>query len=172
LNRLIVNGRGGNDYFAVDDNTVITTIDGGAGNDQFQVGQVYGLFRDSTEAASTPLNSDANTRNTHGGSLTPQDVFATVATTRGWLSAGAGEPLVVVGGTGDDQFTVYANQAPLRLEGITGNNLFTVRAFALAQTTLGGVIGGTACDPNTDGPTCEIVWIDADTMIAMPALTS
>ena len=44
--RLIVNGLGGNDYFASDDNSAITTLDGGAGNDRFQIGQIYGLPRD------------------------------------------------------------------------------------------------------------------------------
>src|SRR4029077_20972517 len=76
LNRLIVNGLGGNDYFASDDNSVITTLDGGAGNDTFQIGQIYGLFRDSAEAAASPLNSDLNTRNTHGGGPPPPDVVA------------------------------------------------------------------------------------------------
>ena len=41
--RLIVNGLGGNDYFASDDNSAITTLDGGLGNDTFQIGQIYGL---------------------------------------------------------------------------------------------------------------------------------
>src|SRR5262249_9189535 len=34
--RLQVFGRGGNDYFASDDATVVTTLDGGKGNDSFQ----------------------------------------------------------------------------------------------------------------------------------------
>ncbi len=176
--RLNVNGLGGNDYFAMDDNSATTTLDGGNGNNTFQIGQIYGLFRDSSEicggapSSTCPVNSDLNLRNTHGGSLAPQDVFGTVATTRGWLSRGNSQPVLAEGGTGDDTFVVYSNQAPLRLEGIAGNNLFIVRGFALAQTTLGGTPGGTPCDPNTDGPTCEIVWLNAQTMIAMPKLTS
>ena len=39
--------------------------------------------------------------------------------------------------TGNDQFTVYSNQAELRLEGDDGNDLFIVRAFALAETDAG-----------------------------------
>ena len=133
--RLIVNGLGGNDAFFSDDVTTTTTLDGGAGNDSFQVGQIYGLQRDGLTASASPVNTVTNTRDTTGGSLNPQDIFGTVATTRGWLSAGASQPLVAVGGTGDDVFTVYSNQAPLRLEGNDGNDLFVVRAFALAQTT-------------------------------------
>ena len=44
--RLSVYGLGGNDYFAADDNAAITTLDGGAGYDTFQIGQIFGLKRD------------------------------------------------------------------------------------------------------------------------------
>ncbi|HEY3921306.1 MAG TPA: carbohydrate-binding protein, partial [Gaiellaceae bacterium] len=171
--RLTVNGLGGNDYYAVDDETVTTTLDGGSGNDSFQIGQIYGLTRDDGEANPNPVNQDANTRDTSGGSLAEPDQFGTIATTRGWLSAGASAPLIAVGGSGDDIFTVYSNQAPLRLEGDDGNDLFVVRAFALAQTTIGGDPNGTACTPTvSNAATCQIVWINAQAMIAMPALTS
>src|SRR5262249_16188163 len=46
--RLMVFGQGGNDYFAVDDNAATTTLDGGAGNDTFQIGQIYGFQRDGS----------------------------------------------------------------------------------------------------------------------------
>ena len=130
--RLMVYGLGGNDYFATDDNSAVTTLDGGLGNDTFQIGQVYGLKRD-------------------GASVATNDVFATVATTRGWLSAGVSEPLVAVGDKGDDIFTVYSNQAALRLEGGDDNDQFVIRAFALAETS--------------DG---EIVWLDEANLIAKP----
>ena len=45
--RLIVNGLGGNDKFVADDNSAITTLDGGDGNDTFQIGQVFGTPRDA-----------------------------------------------------------------------------------------------------------------------------
>jgi hypothetical protein len=165
--RLMVFGQGGNDYFASDDNAAVTTLDGGEGNDTFQIGQIYGLQRDGG-LSHDPLSPYPY--NTLGGSvvtpydqfpqslisLTPQSIYGTVATTRGWLSAGATEPLLAQGGAGDDSFTVYSNQAVVRLEGDDGNDLFTVRAFALAQT-----------DPITG----DIVWVDPVQEIAQPALT-
>src|SRR5439155_23281709 len=168
--RLKVYGLGGNDYFAVDDNSAITTLDGGAGDDKFQIGQIYGVKRDSLasagDGAAYPIG------NTSGGSLTAQDVFTTVATTRGWLSAGASQPLVAKGGAGDDEFTVCSNQATLRLEGEDDNDLFVVRAFALAEiydiTT--GTLG--VCATNVKSPNCQIKWINAEDQIAMPRLTS
>ena len=72
--RLLVEGREGNDSFFSDDVTVITTLDGGAGNDSFQVGQIFGQNR--TTEANMLLN----------------DIFPElVATTRGWLSPGLRE---------------------------------------------------------------------------------
>ncbi|MCB9929003.1 MAG: hypothetical protein H6844_06280 [Alphaproteobacteria bacterium] len=116
--RLIVEGGGGNDAFFSDDATVTTTLDGGLGDDQFQVGQIFG-----------------EKRNVEDGNLLDQDVFPDlVATTRGWLSQGISAPMVVQGGTGNDEFRVYSNQAELRLEGDDDNDLFIVRAFALAAT--------------------------------------
>jgi len=117
--RVIVEGRGGNDAFFADDTTVIMTLDGGAGDDMFQIGQIFGAQRNEAD-----------------GNLLAQDVFPElVATTRGWLSPGSSSPLVAQGGTGNDEFRVYSNQAELRLEGDDDNDLFIVRAFALAATT-------------------------------------
>src|SRR5205085_959937 len=109
--RLVVYGQGGNDFFASDDNSAITTLDGGLGNDTFQIGQIYGLRRDANQFV-------AGIGKTSGGSLAPEDVFpveSLVATTRGWLSAGTTQPLLAQGGAGDDSFTVYSNKAALRL---------------------------------------------------------
>jgi Ca2+-binding RTX toxin-like protein len=114
--RLTVNGLGGNDYFASDDNSAITTLDGGAGDDTFQIGQVYKSERVTDDVA-------------------PEDEFTTVLTTRGYLSSGVTFPTVIYGGTGHDRFSVYSNKAELRLEGNAGNDEFIIRAFALAGTT-------------------------------------
>jgi hypothetical protein len=125
--RLSVYGKGGNDYFAVDDNSAITTLDGGFGNDTFAIGQIFGFKRDTEE-----------------GALLGSDTFPVlIATTRGWLSPGTHAPLVATGGRGNDEFTVYSNQAELRLEGDDDNDLFVVRAFALAAVV--------DTDANSDG---------------------
>ncbi|MDN3722365.1 hypothetical protein QW131_31955 [Roseibium salinum] len=113
--RLSVFGLGGNDYFASDDTSAIMTLDGGEGNDGFQIGQLFG-----------------SKRTTLGANLGPADIFATLSTTAGELSRGISLPMVAVGGSGNDSFTVYGNQAALRLEGSSGNDIFTVRGFALA----------------------------------------
>jgi len=143
--RLSVYGRGGNDYFFVDDNSAITTLDGGFGYDTFQVGQIFGLKRDcfmpDSNLDGVPESTtgcgleaeDAALYGTAGGGLKPQDVFPDlIATTRGWLSPGTHAPLVATGGTGNDEFIVYSNQHELRLEGDDDNDLFIIRAFALA----------------------------------------
>ena len=44
--RLSVFGLGGNDHFYVDDTTATITLDGGAGFDTFQIGQIFGTKRD------------------------------------------------------------------------------------------------------------------------------
>ena len=113
--RLKVNGLSGDDWFAVDNNSVITSLDGGLGDDSFQIGQIYGSQR-------VPNN------------VSVADEFETIATTRGYISPGITSPLLAQGGAGDDSFSVYSNQAELRLEGDADNDLFVVRAFALAQT--------------------------------------
>ena len=117
--RLTIEGRGGDDAFYSDDVTVIATYDGGRGDDTFQIGQIFG----------------AN-RNIADGNLLAQDEFPElVATTRGWLSRGSSAPVLAQGGTGNDTFRVYSNQSELRLEGDDDNDLFIVRAFAIAATT-------------------------------------
>ena len=172
--RLIVNGLGGNDYFASDDVTTITTLAGGAGNDSFQIGQIYGRTRDPFgDNTNLGVSADGLTRDTSGGDLNKADVFGTIATTRGWISAGNSAPLLVDGDTGDDTFTVYSNQAATRLEGGADNDLFVVRAFALAQTkTNNGDPTAADCTPSPSDATCDIVWINAQDQIAMPKLTS
>ena len=119
--RLIVNGYTGADAFYSDDNSSITTLDGGAGDDFFQVGQVFGAERIPPAVA-------------------PGDEIATIYTTKGWLSRGVTFPMVVYGGSGNDTMQVYANQAELRLEGNAGDDTFIIRAFALADPLTGEVL--------------------------------
>ena len=142
---VFVYGGGGNDTFAVDDTSAPVYLDGAAGADTFQIGQLYGSRRD-------------------GATVAANDRFPTTATTRGWLSNGISRPLTASGGDGNDVFAVYANKAKLTLQGNAGDDLFTVRAFALAQTT-GNCVDIT--DLN-----CQIVWQgNPANRIAMPVLS-
>ncbi|MEH6644767.1 calcium-binding protein [Sulfitobacter sp.] len=120
LERLIVNGHGGDDIFAVDDTAAEMTLNGGAGADQFQVGQ---LFR-------TARNVNAENGGIDTG-INADDFFLSIETTRGWLSNGISFQMTVNGGIGDDIFVVYHNLAVLQLNGESGDDLFEVRAFAL-----------------------------------------
>ena len=76
-------GLGGDDTFGVDGTSADVVLDGGDGNDTFQIGQVYGSKRDILQT---------------GGSLEPEDLFPagyqTVPTVRGWMSRGNSLPLI------------------------------------------------------------------------------
>ena len=111
---LIVNALGGDDVFTSDGNAVTTTLNGGLGDDNFQVGQ---LFR---AARTTDANVDS------------EDVFATIETTRGFLSDGINLPMTINGDAGNDEFVVFHNKAVLTLFGGDDDDDFVIRAFALA----------------------------------------
>ena len=53
--RISVFGKTGNDHFYVDDTTATISLDGGAGFDTFQVGQIFGTKRDEAEGAILPV---------------------------------------------------------------------------------------------------------------------
>jgi Ca2+-binding RTX toxin-like protein len=107
-------GLGGDDRFGIDDVRADMTIYGGEGREFFQVGQLYKSKRNA--AAGVPN----------------ADVFATIETTRGYLSNGISKSLAIYGDDGDDEFVVYHNLAPLLLFGGDGDDSFLIRAFALA----------------------------------------
>ena len=84
---------------------------------------------------SRSASSSARQRDAIIGGLAPADVFDTrrhhARLPQPRASASRWSPRAA---RGDDTFTVYSNQAELRLEGDAGNDLFIVRAFALAET--------------------------------------
>lgn len=117
LERMLVTGSFGDDYFAVDDVRAETTITGDVGEDRFQVGQLYRSPRDA---------------NGEYSNVEVEDVFATIETTIGWLSDGINRPMTIYGGVGNDYFTVFHNKAVLSLFGEDGDDTFMIKAFALA----------------------------------------
>ena len=114
----------------VDGNSSITTLDAGAGADRFQIGQFHGVLdADNPEGAAF-----------HLGSAPGDEPSNIIRTTRGYITAGPSQALVAKGGDGGDTFTVYSNKAEIRLEGDAGNDLFVVRAFALADEDFNPII--------------------------------
>src|SRR5262249_8011007 len=80
-----------------------------------------------------------------------EDVFATIETTRGFLSNGISKPMTINGGLGNDHFVVFHNKAVLQLNGEEGDDVFEIRAFALAgsqepQRERAGLAGGAGGD--------------------------
>jgi Ca2+-binding RTX toxin-like protein len=112
--RVTALGLDGDDTFISDDNAAIMTLDGGAGDDVFQFGQVFGV---------NPLAGNSG--------IAQGDGIDTILTTRGYLSAGISRPTIAFGGGGNDTFVVYSNRAQLKLEGEAGNDDFVVRAFLI-----------------------------------------
>ena len=115
LEQMIVEARDGDDEFYIDDTRAAITINAGEGNDFFQVGQLYETRRTTALAG-----------------VTEADVFATIETTRGFLSNGVSDPMSIFGEGGDDTFIVFHNIATLTLDGGEANDRFVIQAFALA----------------------------------------
>ena len=205
--RVTVNGWDGDDFFFVDDNSAIMTLDGEDGVDTFQIGQVLGddpnhpvvltlsaaawssgtntlgaITLDGTETtAGNTLDVGAAHGMTTGdlveyssdltvdtsGLVNGQEYEVVVNTatevqlldpnrlvfdaalqrykyksshvhqgdeiegtliTRGFLSNGITNPLVLYGGEDGDLIAVYSNKGELRLEGEGGNDEFLIRA--------------------------------------------
>ncbi|MEA3511025.1 MAG: hypothetical protein U9R51_06270, partial [Actinomycetota bacterium] len=100
---LTLNALAGDDHVAFDDNSTLTTVNGGTGADTFQVGQLFG----------TVNNVDT----------------AFVSTTRGELSNGISFSTTINGGDGPDRFIVFHNLAVLQLNGGRGDDEFVIRTF-------------------------------------------
>lgn len=134
VERIVINGSFGNDNFAVDDTSAEITVNGEFGDDTFQIGQLYRSPRTETEA-----------------NVSVDDEYATIETTRGFLSNGISKPMTINGGIGNDRFTVFHNKAVLSLYGNDGDDIFEIRAFALAgsqepQRERTDITGGAGAD--------------------------
>ena len=134
MERLQVNGRFGDDRFHVDDVRAEAQLNGGLGQDFFQVAQLYETERTVADAM-----------------VDPGDEYATIETTRGFLSNGISRPLTINGGADDDTFVVFHNLAVLTLNGDSGDDELLIKAFALAgsqepQRERTDVTGGAGAD--------------------------
>lgn len=139
--RLQVNSGGGDDRFIIDDNSAITTLDAGEGNDSFQIGQVFGLNPNGEydESGSFIPGSRSVADDLQNIDLTSaSDDIELLGITRGWLSRGITFSTVAFGGEGNDDFTVYSNKGLLRMEGEGGNDTFLIRAFVADDDIIAG----------------------------------
>ena len=137
---------GAGNYYAMDGNSALLTVNAGNGDDWFQVGQLYST---SAFAGGDTLPGDV-------GRL-PGDALTTVLTTEpaGYLSDGIDKTTVLNGGAGTDTFQVYSNKADLNMNGGSGDDTFIVRAFLVAAGTNIGVQGGSGTNTieyNLDAP--------------------
>ena len=148
--RVRINAWGGNDSFITDDTSAIMTLDGGRGNDSFQIGQVFG--------------DDPNVVS----GVAAGDEIDTTQITRGYLSYGNSEAMVLYGGEDEDIFTVYSNKAELRMEGEDGNDEFIIRAFvAEGDLILDAGEGDDRIDYNINAPVSINGGAGFDTVVAL-----
>ncbi|MBT5600415.1 MAG: hypothetical protein HOJ62_17495, partial [Planctomycetaceae bacterium] len=115
---IAIHGREGDDTFILDDNLLATTIYGDAGNDTFQIAQVFKSPRDEINPY-------------HGLNVT--EYLETLQTTRGFLTNGISQNTSIYGGIGNDVFTVYNNKAELYLFGEDDDDSFLIRLFVLVD---------------------------------------
>ncbi|EMI55710.1 calcium-binding protein [Rhodopirellula sallentina] len=134
--RLRVNSLAGDDTFISDDNSVITTLDGGIGKDTFQIGQVF-----------------SGNPNDTGGVAVEDQIALLDLKGDNFLSHGISMPMVIYGGDGGDKFTVFSNKAAIRLEGEGGNDEFIIRAFIIdGETVIEGGDGEDTIRYNINAP--------------------
>lgn len=139
LENLLVQGVAGADEFALDDVATATTVEGGRGTQagaegsSFQVGQIFGWQTDEIVDPDGPDTGVAPFRRpvTPDHPVTPwgDDQFRYRESIRGWVSYGISHPTTVTGGLSDDRYTVYSNRSNLTLQGVGGDDVFTLRSF-------------------------------------------
>jgi hypothetical protein len=132
IENIYINTLGGDDRIVADDTSTFISIDGGEGNDFFQVAQVF----------KSPRDANAN--------VAAGDEIETVETTRGFLTPGTSKHMAIYGGVGNDQFQIYHNRAVLNLYGEDGDDKFVVRAFVIlddkSKQAMNNLAGGNGVD--------------------------
>ena len=115
-----VNMGDGNDSVSVDGTLTDVAINGGAGNDSFQIGQLY-------QSERTAKVSDED----KGAQIAANDVFKTVKTTDGYVSdgVGAGTSLTLNGEEGMDKFNLLHSVGDTNMFGGADNDEFTINGL-------------------------------------------
>ena len=123
IENLVVNTLAGNDRVTLDDTTVATTVNLGAGADQVQIGQLFG-----EECIDDFLGFSAGLAefNCFDERFIPP---ALIDTTQGMISNGISASTTVNGGGGNDLMIVFHNLAVLALNGEAGDDTFVIRTF-------------------------------------------
>ena len=116
IESLNVNANGGNDQIYVDGTAHKTTVDGGAGNDNFYVGQIYNSERKPGNAAEVQPIDEFNTQKNNE---------------EGYVSDGvsSGTVLNLEGGSGEDNFVALNNVGTLSMSGGKDNDNFSMYSF-------------------------------------------
>ncbi|MEL7400229.1 MAG: hypothetical protein AAFN68_06605, partial [Pseudomonadota bacterium] len=159
INDLRLNTLAGDDQVYVDDNSSIATVDLAEGKDFIQIGQIFGS--DPNESVATDDNGIDLTANNDSLNLSEP-------VTSGVLSQGVTNPITVYGGEDADTFSVYSNKAQVRLEGESGNDIFTIRAFKFdAETIVNGGDGDDLIEYNINAPVGINGGAGFDTVVAL-----
>ena len=140
-----------------DDTSSPATINGGAGDDTFFVGQFYINPRTAPYVAA-------------------EDAFETLATNLGNLSRGISRPAVMFGQAGDDRFIVSSNLAELRLEAGSGDDEFVFITSTVTDTSGPEPVtspvgqGFVSIDAGTGASRLFVQATDAAAMLIAPVL--
>ncbi|MCP4887379.1 MAG: hypothetical protein GY904_12290, partial [Planctomycetaceae bacterium] len=158
--RMRLNTLAGDDYVASDDNSALTTIDGGEGADTFQIGQVFASERNEGTFGIAAGDGVETTQVLFGflADETPVPVE---------LSRGISLATVIYGGNGDDKFAVYSNKAQLKLFGEADDDEFVVRAFALFDVDINTGAGADVVEYNINAPVSIDGGSGIDTVVAI-----
>nr|NLI49987.1 calcium-binding protein [Propionibacterium sp.] len=133
---VVVNGLFGDDTFALDDTASAITINGGADDDHFRIGQL----QVGPVVAPDPYPTIPTGDPEFG--IPAAEFFKS---DRGWLTHGVSFPATINGGTGDDTFEVFRNVGPLTLNGDAGDDTFVVRSF-ISDSQVSTINAGTGSD--------------------------
>ncbi len=162
--RLRINAGSGHDQFYMDDNSAITTLDGGEGEDLFQIGQVFGTNPNGTIDDPRVVADDVDDIDRTSDS----DDIDLTQITRGWLSRGVTYAMTIFGGEDGDTFSVYSNKAVLRMEGESGNDTFIIRAFIAEDDIIAeGGSGDDTFEYNINAPVSINGGTGFDTVVAI-----